>query len=343
MSSRVESRKRSGRPEWFSDLSPYTQADNTHAIWQLINTILPYFALWAVMIYLIREGVSYWLILPLILLAGGFLVRIFIFFHDCCHGSFFESRRINRIVGYFTGILTFTPFEQWRKSHNTHHATVGDLDRRGVGDVWTMTVEEYKAASAIQRFAYRIVRTPFFTFLIGPPLMFFVMQRIPSKGGGKAERNSVWITTGALLAIFALSYFTIGMRTYLLIQLPVMYVAAVAGVWLFYVQHQFEGVYWARHETWEPLRASLQGSSFYRLPAVLQWFSGNIGFHHLHHVSPRIPNYFLPAAYSAVPAVQIDDPLTIRRSLKSLRMNLWDEQNQRLVSFRSLKDASGSG
>lgn len=333
MSEVQSNRKRAGRPAWFMELKHYAKADAGKSTWQLINTLLPYLILWAVMILLLRAGFSFWLLLPLTVLAGGFLIRIFIIFHDCCHGSFYKSRSANRIAGYITGILTFTPFEQWRKSHTIHHATVANLDRRGVGDVWTMTVEEFRQADPLQRFLYRIVRTPVFTFLIGPPLMFFFVQRLASKDAGRAERNSVIITNLALAGILALAHFTIGLRTYALIQLPTMYVASVAGVWLFYVQHQFEGVYWARQGDWNPIRASLDGSSYYQLPAVLQWFTGSIGFHHLHHLNPRIPNYRLEAAYRSVPEVHVQ-PLTLRGSLRSLRLNLYDEERKQMVSFR---------
>lgn len=336
MSPDVKRRQRSPRPEWLQALKPYSHSDRRKAVFQLVNTLLPYAGLWALMIWLLARDVAYGLVLPLAVVAGGFLIRIFIIFHDCCHGSFFQDRRANRIVGYITGILTFTPFEQWRKSHNMHHATVANLDRRGVGDVWTMTVEEYRQATPLQRVMYRIVRTPLFTFLIGPPLMFFFVQRKAASGASREERRSVILTNVALAGILILAYFTIGLRSYVLIQFPVMYVASVTGVWLFYVQHQFEGVYWARQEEWDPLKASLEGSSFYQLPAVLQWFTGNIGFHHLHHVSPRIPNYRLEAAYQAVPEVQVQ-PLTLRRSMKSLRLNLYDEGQGRLVSFRSVR------
>jgi omega-6 fatty acid desaturase (delta-12 desaturase) len=274
-------------------------------------------------------------VLPLILAASALLVRIFIFFHDCCHGSFFASRRANRILGIVTGILTFTAYDDWRHSHARHHATAGDLDRRGEGDVWTMTVEEYRNAPPLKRLFYRFYRTPVVTFGLGPAYMFLLTHRFASKGAETRERVSVIVTNLAIAAIIAAAGLTIGLRTYVLIQLPVILIAGSLGVWLFYVQHQFEGVYWARHESWDMMRAAMEGSSYYKLPKVLQWITGNIGFHHVHHVLPRIPNYHLPASYEAVPYLQTVEPVTLRESLKSLRMRLYDEERKQMVGFHS--------
>jgi len=324
------------RPQWYRTIARYQKPDLRKAIWQLVDTFVSYLALWALMVWLVRRGTSYWLVLPLIVVAAAFLVRIFIFFHDCCHGSFFASRRANRILGYVTGILTFTPYEYWRRSHAGHHATAGDLDRRGGGDVWTMTVKEYLAAPRWRRLAYRMVRNPFVMFVLGPFFVFIVGQRFSQRRMPRRERNSVIVTNLALLAIAVAASLTIGLRTYLIIQLPVMLIAGSAGLWLFYVQHQFEGVYWARREEWDAAEAALEGSSYYRLPKVLQWISGNIGLHHIHHLRPRIPNYHLQQCYNETPALHVS-PLTLRASLKSLSLNICDEKRRRLVSFRALK------
>jgi omega-6 fatty acid desaturase (delta-12 desaturase) len=273
----------------------------------------------------------------LIFVTSGLFVRIFIFFHDCGHGSFFASRQTNKILGYITGILTFTPYEDWRHAHAVHHATAADLDRRGVGDLWTMTVEEYLASSNRKRLAYRIYRNPFIMFGLGPTVVFLITQRLPHKGAGRRERQSVWITNGAILAILVLAHLTIGLRTYLLIQIPIILIAGAAGIWLFYVQHQYEGVYWARHEEWDPVKAALRGSSYYKLPKVLQWFTGNIGLHHIHHLRPRVPNYHLQQCYDELSVMQTVDALTLRRSINSLWLKLWDEDHQKMISFRTLK------
>lgn len=324
--------------DWFRGLARYEQPDLHKAIWQCGDTIVPYVCLWALMVYMVRHGVSFWLTLPLLLVAAGLLVRIFIFFHDCGHSSFFASRHANRIMGYVFGVLTFTPFEEWRLSHAGHHASVGDLDRRGGGgDIWTLTVEDYRSAPKRNQIAYWFYRNPLFLFVLGPPIVFVIAQRFPKNGATPQERASVVITNLALLALVSLASVTLGLRTYLIIQMPILSLAASLGMWLFYVQHQFEGVYWARHSEWDPIRAALVGSSYYRLPKVLQWFSGNIGLHHIHHLRPRIPNYNLQRCYDEVPALQAAEPLTIRKSLRSPRLNLWDEQTQKLVSFHSLK------
>ena len=218
-----------------------------------------------------------------------------------------------------------------------HHATVGDLDRRGTGDVYVMTVDEYLAAPKLKRIAYRLFRNPLVMFGLGPASVFLIAHRFSHKGARKRHRFSVYFTNLAIAAIIGVASLTIGFRTYLLVQLPIILIAAAVGVWLFYVQHQFEGVYWARHESWDPMRAALEGASYYKLPKVLQWFTGNIGLHHIHHVRPRIPNYNLQRCYDEVAAMQAVEPLTIRKSLRSLQLHLWDESNQKLVGFRSLR------
>jgi omega-6 fatty acid desaturase (delta-12 desaturase) len=306
-------------------------------VWQLVDTFVPYAALWALMVRTVQLGVSYWITLALAVVAAGFMTRIFIIFHDCGHGSFFASRRANTILGYVCGILTFTPYEDWRHAHGVHHATVGDLDRRGTGDVYVMTVDEYLAAPRLKRIAYRLFRNPLIMFGLGPGAIFLITHRFAHKGAKKHQRYSVYLTNLAIAAIIALASLTIGLRTYVAVQLPIILIGTTVGVWLFYVQHQFEGVYWARHEAWDPMRAALEGASYYKLPKVLQWFTGNIGLHHIHHVRPRIPNYNLQQCYDEVPAMQAVEPLTIRKSLKSLGLHLWDEDQQRLVGFRSLR------
>jgi omega-6 fatty acid desaturase (delta-12 desaturase) len=307
------------------------------AIWQIANTFVPYIALWVLMAYTIRQGYPYWLTLLLAALASGFLVRIFIFFHDCGHQSFFASRLANTILGYISGILVFTPFEDWSHAHGIHHNTAGDLDRRGTGDVWTMTVKEYLAAPWQERLAYRLFRTPIITFILGPIGVFILGHRFPAKGANRRDVISVIVTDIAVLGMIISLSLVMGFRTYLLIQLPLTIMGGGMGVWLFYVQHQFEGVYWARHDKWNRIKSALEGSSYYKLPKVLQWFTGNIGLHHIHHIRPRIPNYNLQRAYDEVEVFQQVKPVTVGGSLKSLRMHLWDEERQELVSFRSLR------
>jgi len=322
------------------ELMPYATPDRRRAVLQLANTFIPYILTWGLLIYMIKNGYP-WVVTGMLIVPASLLfLRIFIFFHDCAHGSFFRSQRANIILGYITGILTFTPFDHWKHNHLVHHGTYADLDRRGVGDIWTMTVDEYRAASRLKRLAYRLYRNPLVFLFMGPGYTFLIAQRFIHDWEGKDERYSVAITNLAIALILLAAYTTIGLGTYLVIQLPVMLLAGALGVWLFYVQHQFDSVYWARHDEWDPLKAALRGSSYYRLPGVLQWFTGNIGLHHVHHVLPRVPNYKLQECYDNSAILQEVEPLTFRRSLKSLGLNLWDEQNRRLVSFRSLKSSS---
>jgi omega-6 fatty acid desaturase (delta-12 desaturase) len=321
---------------WKQIVARYQTPALGRSVWQLVNTLVPYAVLWYLM-YLSRS-VSWWSTVPLAVLAAGFLVRIFIIFHDCGHGSFFKSRAANDVLGFLTGVLTFTPYYQWRWEHALHHGTSGDLDRRGVGDVWTLTVREYLEASRWKRFAYRLARNPFVLFVVAPFFLFVLKHRFPSAQAGRRERYSVYWTNLAMLLMAAAMSRAFGIEAYLMIQLMVTVVAGGAGMWLFYVQHQFEGVYWERGEEWDYTAAALQGSSFYKLPKVLQWFSGNIGYHHIHHLSPRIPNYHLEKCHKAEPVFQAVPPVTLFSSLKSLTFRLWDEQRRRLVGYGRLRD-----
>jgi omega-6 fatty acid desaturase (delta-12 desaturase) len=320
---------------WRRVVEKYRQPSTGRALLQIVNTFIPYVLLWGLM-YL-SLTVSWWLIAPLAVLAGMFLVRIFIIFHDCGHGSYFPSQRANEFVGFVAGVLTFTPFYHWRWEHGLHHTTAGHLDKRGMGDIWTMTVQEYLEASRWKRFAYQLARNPFVLFVLAPVFMFVVMQRYPKPGASPRERHSVWWTNLSLLCMAIGLSWVFGLAAYLLIQLIVMAVGGAMGVWLFYVQHQFEEVYWERGDNWDYAAAALQGSSFYKLPWVLQWFSGNIGFHHIHHLSARIPNYNLQKCHEADPLFQQVKPLHLIASLKSLTLRLWDEETRRLVGYRRMR------
>ena len=322
--------------KWKEVVLEYQKPSLWRALWQIVNTFGAYGFLWYLM-YLSRT-VSWWITVPLAVLAGAFLVRVFIIFHDCGHGSFFKSKTANDVVGFICGLLTLTPYYHWRWEHSIHHATAGDLDRRNVGDIRTMTVQEYLEASRWKRFAYRLARNPFVLFGLAPLFLFVVLQRIPSTNANARERNSVHIMTLAVLLMAAGLSWTFGLTAYLVIQLTAMMVAGGAGVWMFYIQHQFEDVYWERGEHWDYTAAALQGSSFYKLPKVLQWFSGNIGFHHIHHLSPRIPNYNLERCHEADPMFQSVKPVTLLASLKSFNLRLWDEQRKKLVGFRHLRE-----
>jgi acyl-lipid omega-6 desaturase (Delta-12 desaturase) len=326
---------RNDTSKWKEIVARYQKSSAGRAVWQIVNTLVPYVAIWYLM-YL-SLAVSYWLVVPLAVLAGAFLVRVFIISHDCGHGSFFKSRTANDILGAITGVLTFTPYHHWRWEHAIHHSSSGDLDRRGTGDVWTLTVQEYLEASRWKRFSYRLARNPIVLFVLAPLFLFLVMQRFPKLKAPLRERLSVYWTNLALLAIACGMIWVFGFKAYLIIQLTVLMVAGSAGVWLFYVQHQFEGVYWERSGEWDYATAALKGSSFYKLPKVLQWFSGNIGYHHIHHLSPRIPNYHLEKCHKAEPLFQTVKPVTLLGSLKSFTFRLWDEQKRKLVGYGQLK------
>lgn len=317
----------------------FRQPSHPRAIWQLTNTLVPYLFLWFLMARLIT--VSYWLILPLAVLAAGFRVRLFIFMHDCGHGSFVRSRRANTVIGWLTGLLTFTPYHHWTWEHAIHHRTSGNLQRRGKGDIWTMTVEEYLRAPLWRRCAYRLLRNPAVLFAIAPTVLFVVLERFPSPQAGHRERLSVWLTNLALLLMAIGLSALVGFRSWFLIELTMMIVAGGAGVWLFYVQHQFADAYWTSQDDWDYTEAALQGSSYYKLPAVLRWFSGNIGFHHIHHLSPQIPNYQLQRCHNAEPLFGKVPTLTLASSFRSATLRLWDEQRQRLIGFRLLRSLRG--
>ena len=322
---------------WQKAVVEYQTPHTWRSWWQVINTLVPFFLLWILMVLSLE--VSYWLTLLLAIPTAGFFARTFIIFHDCGHGSFFKSKRANDTLGFITGILTLTPYYRWRHDHAVHHASVGDLDRRGVGDIMTLTVKEYQQKSGWDRLVYRVTRHPLALFTVGPLGLFIINNRFSTRTSGKRERYSVYWTNLALLVIVLLISVTIGLKAFFLVLLPVMILGTTAGIWLFYVQHQFQGVYWERHERWDYLSAALKGSSYYKLPRILQWFSGNIGFHHIHHVSPRIPNYFLEKCHRDNPMFQGVKTLTLLSSVRCMFLSLWDEDKNELVSFGDLKKA----
>ncbi len=328
-------RRREEIAKWKAVVNEYQKPHLGRAIWQLVNTVGGYAALWYLM-YL-SLSVSWWLTVPLAVLAGGLLIRVFIIFHDCGHGSFFKSQWANDFWGFVTGVLTFTPYYHWRWEHSVHHATTGDLDRRGMGDIWTLTVQEYLEASRWKKFAYRLARNPVVLFVIAPLVIFVIRQRIPFRDAKPREKASVWIMNLAVVGLAVGLILIYGFWPWLIIQLTTMGVAGSCGVWLFYVQHQFEEAYWERGEDWEYTAAAMRGSSFYKLPKVLQWFSGNIGFHHVHHLSSRIPNYNLERCHRSDPMFGEVEPMSLFGSLKTVTCRLWDEKGKKLISFRTMR------
>ena len=322
---------------WDRLLAPYARADNRKAWFQLLTTAALYCVNWLLMLWSL-EG-PYWVTLLLALPATGLLTRLFIFQHDCGHGAFYRSHRANNRLGAILGVLTLTPYAYWRRTHAIHHASSGDLDHRDFGDVETLTVDEYLARSRWGRLKYRLYRNPFVLLGIGPTFQFLFKHRLPLDipRSWKREWSSVMWTNVSIAAVLAAAWLTIGIDRFLLVQLPITLISGSLGIWLFYVQHQFEDTYWREHAEWNFHRAGIEGSSYYDLPAILHWFTGNIGFHHVHHLASRIPNYRLRECFREVPELAEVTRLSIWHSLKSLRLHLWDEETQRLVSFGHLR------
>ena len=320
---------------WRDMVKPYMTPDSKRSLWQIATSIIPLLATYFLMYQSLSY--SYWLTLALAFPTGGFTMRTFIIMHDCGHGSFFKSPKANHWVGTICGILANTPYFQWTREHAIHHATSGDLDRRGVGDVLTLTIKEYFARTKWGRFGYRLYRNPLVTFGIGPQYIFLVDVRFVSKCSGQRERRGVYLTNVALFTIWGSLIWAIGLQAFLLVWVPVQIIAGVTGVWLFYVQHQYEDTYWQPHKDWDYATAALMGSSYYKLPRLMQWFSGNIGFHHIHHLCPKIPNYKLAACHNENPYFQQAPTLTFWKSLRCMNLKLWDEDNQRMIGFGELK------
>ncbi|MGB5103349.1 MAG: fatty acid desaturase [Steroidobacteraceae bacterium] len=315
---------------------PYARPVQGRALWQLANTLLPFAALWlaAVLAFESSRGWSLLLVLPL----AGFYIRLFIIQHDCGHGSFLASARLNRLLGAALGLMTLFPFVYWRTTHAIHHGTSGNLDRRGLGDIETLTVREYRARSRAGRLAYRLYRSTPVLLGVGPLYQFVVKHRIPFDLPLAYRRewaSALWNDL-ALLVVGAALCWAFDWRAVLAVQLSLVVLAGAAGVWMFYVQHQFERTYWACEGEWDARSAAMAGSSFYDLPRVAHWFTGNIGYHHIHHLSSRVPNYRLRECFESDPRLQSAPRLTLRDSLRCARLKLWDEDGGRLVGFAAL-------
>ena len=325
-----------GARQWLRVLAAYRDPSHGRSALELAITIVPLILLWVAMWALLP--VSYFLSLLLAVPAAGFLVRLFMIQHDCGHGAFFRHRSLNDWVGRALGVLTLTPYDFWRWSHNMHHAGSGNLARRGIGDIHTLTVREYLALSPWGRFRYRLYRHPVVMFGIGPAYLFILQYRLPI--GAMREKvgwSSTMITNAFILTMAAALVWWIGLVPFLLLQLPVIILAATSGVWLFYVQHQFEETFWAHDVDWSQPEAALFGSSHYELPPVLSWFTANIGIHHVHHLSSRIPFYRLPRVLRDHPQLGAIGHLSLLESVRSVRLVLWDEVRNRLISFRDAR------
>ena len=322
---------------WLKILATYRDPDPLRSVYELLITAAPFFALWAIMLFCLNY--SYWLCLLFAVPAAGFLVRLFMIQHDCGHGSFFRKPLANHWVGRVIGVLTLTPYDYWRRTHAIHHATSGNLDRRGTGDVATLTVREYLSLPRRRRIAYRLVRNPLILLALGPIYLFLLKHRLPVElmDSGKEVWISAISTNIAIAGIVVGMSSLIGLQSFLLIQLPITLLASSIGIWLFYVQHQFEHTYWDHQDDWSFHSGAMQGSTHFDLPAPLRWFTANIGIHHVHHLASRIPSYRLHEVLKDHPKLRNVGRLTLRDSFRCFRLALWDEEQRRLVGFRDLR------
>ena len=316
-------------------VAPYEKSNLKDSIWQLMNTLIPFILLW-ILAYKSLE-ISYLLTLGLAVIASGFLVRVFIIFHDCCHYSFFKNRLANKILGTIMGILTIFPYSRWQYEHTVHHATSSNLDKRGTGDIWMLTVDEYLTASFWKKLSYRFYRNPLVMFGLGPIFVFMLQNRFNRKGARLKERLNTYLTNVSILVLSGLLCWVLGWQSFLLVEGPIFFISGSLGIWLFYVQHTFEDSYFEENEDWEYVKAAVEGSSFYKLPKLFQWLTGNIGYHHVHHLSPRVPNYKLEKVHNNTIPLQHVPTITLVSSLRSLKFHLWDEHQKKFVGFRDIK------
>lgn len=316
-------------------VKPFETHEMKTSIFQLINTLVPFLLLW----FLAYKSlaISPYLTLGIAIIASGFVIRIFIIFHDCTHYSFFRNNKLNRLVGTILGIITHFPFSKWQREHAIHHATSSNLDKRGTGDVWVMTVDEYIEATPFMRLVYRIYRNPVVMFGLGPFYLYLVANRMNRKDARLKERLNTYLTNVSILLIYTSIIYFLGIQAFLLIQLPILFIAGSLGIWLFYVQHQFEDSYFEEESKWSFVKAAVDGSSYYKLPAILQWITGNIGYHHVHHLSPNVPNYRLEEAHENTPPLHQATTITLKTSLKSIKFRLFDENIKDFVTFKDIK------
>lgn len=318
--------------DWVIILAKYREPNAARSWFELGVTVGPFVLLWAAAWW--SMGVSYWLTFIISMANAAFLLRLFVIQHDCGHGSFFKNRTLSDWLGRVIGVLTLTPYDVWRRTHSIHHSASGNLEQRGIGDVHTMTVDEYRALSFLGRWSYRLYRNPIVLFGLGPGWLFLVQNRIPVGLMASARYwVSAMVTNAAILAALAAILYFGGFAPILLIFLPTTLLAATAGMWLFYVQHQFEETHWSEGDDWQVHNAALHGSSHYVMPKVLQWLSGNIGIHHVHHLYSRIPFYRLPEVIRDYDGLDDHNRMTIRESFQNARLHLWDERSKRLLSF----------
>ena len=337
MSSAKTASRPPGELAWLKRLMPYRRSNGWRGMFELAVTVIPFFTLWMLSWFLVANGI-YWGLL-LTIPAAGFLLRLFMIQHDCGHGAFFGRRKLDDWLGRVIGVITLTPYDCWRKTHAIHHASSGNLDARGIGDVRTLTLTEYRALGFWGRLGYWLYRHPVVMFGLGPAFLFMLHQRLPFgvMRAGALPWVSTMGTNVAIAAIVVTAVWVIGIVPFLLVHLPIVVMAGTAGVWLFYVQHQFEETHWSQKPEWEFENAALHGSSFYDLPRPLQWLTANIGIHHVHHISSRVPYYRLPQVLKDFPELRSVGRISILESLRGVKLVLWDEAQQRLISFREAR------
>lgn len=319
------------------EVAPFAKSDTQRSITQILNTLLPLLILWGV-----GYGVAQynaWLAAVCAVLAAGFVVRTFIIFHDCTHGSFFKNKKANDRIGFITGILTSFPYEKWKREHTIHHASSSNLDKRGIGDIDMLTVDEYLEKSKLGRLGYRLYRNPLVMFGLGPLLMVLVFNRINRSDAKKKERRNTYINNVVLLSLCTLLIVFFGWQTFLIVHGITIFIAGALGIWLFYIQHTYEDSYFESDSEWDYVKAAVEGSSYYKLPKLLQWITGNIGFHHVHHLSPRIPNYNLEDVHESITPLQNATTITLKTSLESIRYKLYDPEQRKFVAFKDIEKA----
>ncbi|HRP07737.1 MAG TPA: fatty acid desaturase [Gemmatimonadales bacterium] len=324
-------------PDWNSLLAPYRHSITWKSTWQLSTTVLLFVAAWMTMKWSL--GTGYWLTLLLAVPTALLVVRLFMLQHDCGHGSFFRSKRANTITGSILGVITLVPYTYWRKTHAIHHASSGDLDGRDFGDIDTLTVREYLSRTRFKRLMYRLYRNPVVFLGVGPLWQFVLKHRLPLDipRNWKREWASVHWTNAGIVAVVVVMCWLVGWKTFLAVQLPITIIAGIIGVYLFYVQHQYEDTYWRYREAWNYYAAGLEGASHLVMPRILQWWTANIGLHHIHHLASRIPNYRLQQCFDDIPMLRKVTTLTLPASVKTLWLTLWDEDEKKLIGFRELR------
>lgn len=314
------------------DVAPFAKSETRKSVIQIFNTIIPLLVAWTLGFYLLQF--SPWYTIACSVVAAGFVVRTFIIFHDCTHGSFFKSKKANDRVGFFTGVLTSFPYEKWKREHTIHHATSSNLDKRGIGDIDMLTVEEYMEKSKLGRLGYRLYRNPIVMFGLGPLFMVLILNRFNRSDAKKKERINTHVTTLTMAVILGALIWLTSWQAVLLVYGVTLFIAGSLGIWLFYIQHTYEDSYFEYDAEWDYVKAAVEGSSYYKLPKLLQWVTGNIGFHHVHHLAPRVPNYHLEAAHESIPPLQKATTITLTTSLESIRYKLYDPNQKKFVTFK---------